>query len=71
MLPLWTSVTLVAALVERVLDRPANEALGARHADRLDADARIFANRLTHFALEEVDQPAWLQDVPCSNSIPE
>ena len=60
----------LAAVLERVLDRPANEALGARDADRLDADARVLADL---WPISRLRKSISLRasGVPCSNSIPE
>ncbi len=58
MLPLCTSVTELAVVVDRVLDGGAHQALGAFARDRLDADARggREADLLdAHFILQELD----------------
>jgi hypothetical protein len=46
----------LAALLDRVLDRGADQALGAGLGDRLDADARVFANVPAEVLLEDLDE---------------
>ena len=53
-------MTIVRLIFDRVLDRAADEALGAGGRHGLDADAGIFANFFRrageHFVVEEIDQ---------------
>ena len=58
----------LAAVLERVRDGVAHQALGAEDRDGLDADARVFANlllaALEHVVVEEVDELLALRGFP-------
>ena len=59
-----------AAVVARVLERVADDSLGALGADRLDRDARRGRDRLGAAAVEELDDRRGVFGSPDSNSIP-
>ena len=61
MLPLWTIVTRLAVVRDRVLNRHPHQPLGAGLGDRLDADAGIRRNPLPHFLRQEFDDPFGLR----------
>ena len=51
----------LALVVDRVLDRHADQPLRARLGDRLDADARIGTDALAHLARQELDDALGLR----------